>query len=122
MINDYLEIENSEGMPELADSTLALEFLLTIKNGIRNTAVAITETATPELRAVYRNLIEEGLELHKEVSNFMIKKGWLHPYNFADQYKLDLKSVEGALMIGGLDLFPGNTSRLGMMAQIDEDE
>lgn len=32
MIHDYLEIENAEGMPEMADSAVALEFLMSIKN------------------------------------------------------------------------------------------
>jgi spore coat protein CotF len=119
MINDYLEVENAEGMPELADSALALEFLLTIKTGVRNIAIALTETANFELRQLYRTQIEQGLALHEEVSTFMMNKGWLHPYNYYDQYQQDLKSIQGAFMIGKMDLFPGDTSRLGMMAQID---
>lgn len=119
MINDYLEVENAEGMPELADSALAMEFLLTIKTGVRNTAVALTETTNPDLRQLYRAQIEQGLALHEEVSTFMMNKGWLHPYNYNDQYQQDLKSIQGAFMIGKMDLFPGDTSRLGMMAQID---
>ncbi|MEI2405070.1 spore coat protein [Niallia taxi] len=122
MIKDYLEVENAEGMPEMADSALALEFLMSIKTGVRNAATALSETATPDLREAFRVELEVGLALHEEVSNFMIKKGWLHPYNLQDQYKMDLKSIEGALMIGKMDLFPGDTSRLGMMAQIDDDE
>jgi spore coat protein CotF len=119
MINDYLEVENAEGMPELADSALALEFLLTIKTGVRNIAIALTETANFELRQLYRTQIEQGLALHEEVSTFMMNKGWLHPYNYYDQYQQDLKSIQGAFMIGKMDLFPRDTSRLGMMAQID---
>ena len=122
MIKDYLEVENAEGMPEMADSALALEFLLSIKTGVRNTATALSETVTPDLREAFRIQLEAGLALHEEVSSFMMKKGWLHPYNLEDQYKMDLKSIEGALMIGKMDLFPGDTSRLGMMAQIDDDE
>ncbi|RFU63779.1 spore coat protein [Peribacillus glennii] len=122
MINDYMEVENAEGMPEMADSALALEFLLSVKTGVRNAAYALTESRTPEVRAAFREQLEEGLALHEEVSNFMMKKGWLHPYNVNDQYQLDLKSAKGAMMIGKLDLFPGDTSRMGMMAQIDDDE
>ncbi|WP_409304932.1 spore coat protein [Peribacillus sp. SCS-155] len=122
MINDYMEVENAEGMPELADASLAMEFLLTVKTGVRNAANALAETATPELREAFRSQMEAGLALHGELSSFMIEKGWLHPYNLQDQYKMDLKSVKGALMIGGMNLFPGDTSRLGMMAQIDSDE
>lgn len=122
MINDYLEIENAEGMPEMADSTLAMEFLMNLKTGVRNTAVAITESRTPEVRTLLRNQLEAGLALHEEVTKFMIDKGWLHPYNISDQYEVDIKTAKTALMIGNLNLFPGNTSRMGMMAQIDADE
>ncbi|MGG3771915.1 spore coat protein [Heyndrickxia faecalis] len=122
MIHDYLEIENAEGMPEMADSAVALEFLMSIKTGIRNAAAAITESRTTAVRAAFRKQLAEGLSLHEEVSNFMMQKGWLHPYNVDDQYRLDMKSADMALMIGKLNLFPGNTSRMGMMAQIDADE
>lgn len=36
MINDYLEVRSAEGMPDLADSTIALDFLLAAKTGVRN--------------------------------------------------------------------------------------
>ncbi|HZG71185.1 MAG TPA: spore coat protein [Chondromyces sp.] len=122
MINDFMEVENAEGMPELADSALAMEFLLTIKTGIRYAAVSLTESRTPEVRNAFRHLLESGLDMHDEVSKFMVEKGWLHPYNVNDQYKIDMKSANTALMIGKMNLFPGDTSRLGMMAQIDADE
>lgn len=122
MIHDYLEIENAEGMPEMADSAVVLEFLMSIKTGIRNAAAAITESRTPAVRAAFRKQLAEGLSLHEEVTNFRMQKGWLHLYNVDDQYRLDMKSADMALMIGKLNLFPGNTSRMGMMAQIDADE
>ncbi|MDQ0219090.1 spore coat protein [Peribacillus cavernae] len=122
MINDYLEVENAEGMPEMADSALALEFLLSIKTGVRNAAYAITEARTPEVRNTFRKQMDAGLTLHEEVANFMMEKEWMHPYNVNDQYKVDMKSAEAVLMIGNLNLFPGDTSRMGMMAQIDSDE
>jgi similar to spore coat protein len=109
-------------MPEIADSALALEFLLSIKTGVRNAAYAMTESRTPEVRDAFRRQMQAGLELHEEVANFMMEKGWLHSYNVTDQYQIDLKSVKAALMIGKLDLFPGDTSRMGMMAKIDDDE
>jgi similar to spore coat protein len=122
LINDYLEVENAEGMPEMADSALALEFLLSVKSGVRNAAYAITESRTPEVRNAFRNQLDAGLALHEEVANFMMEKGWLHPYNFNDQYQIDMKSAKAVTMIGNLKLFPGDTSRMGMMAQIDSDE
>ncbi|MDM5295187.1 spore coat protein [Peribacillus simplex] len=51
----------------MADSSIALEFLLSIKNGIHTYAIAITETMSPELRqALYRQM-EQSIDLHAEM-------------------------------------------------------
>lgn len=34
-------------MPELADTTFAMDFLLRAKEGVRNIAVTLTESASP---------------------------------------------------------------------------
>ncbi|MCX7749740.1 MAG: spore coat protein [Clostridia bacterium] len=116
MKNDYLEIENAEGMPNLADSALALDFLLSAKSAVRFYAAALTEAATPEVRMTLRNDLYNAIDMHKEITELMIKKGWLHPYNVNEQFQLDKKSTEMALKIAGMKLFPGNTSRLGTFA------
>jgi similar to spore coat protein len=116
MINDYLEIRNAEGMPKLLDSTIALDFLLAAKTGVRNCAFALSEAATPEVRTVLRNQLESAINLHEEVSQLMINKGWFHPNNPNEQFKMDLEMSTTATQIVSMDLFPGDTSRLGMFA------
>jgi similar to spore coat protein len=116
MNNDYLELENSEGMPGLVDSTIALNFLLNAKSGIRNCAIALTEIADPEARTEVRNMLDNQIDLHTQISELMISKGWFHPYNVTEQFKLDKMSAGAALQIAGLQLFPGDTSRLGTFA------
>ncbi|ARE88528.1 spore coat protein [Clostridium formicaceticum] len=116
MNNDYLEVENADGMPGLVDSTIALEFLLSIKSSIRNAAIALTEIENLEARTAVRNLLNDSINLHAEVSEAMIKKGWLHPYDVNEQFKLDKISAQTALKIASLDLFPKDTSRLGTFA------
>ena len=116
MINDYLEIENAEGMPNLADGTFALNFLLAVKNGIITYASALTEATHPEVRTAFTNQLRDALALHTEISNLMITKGWLHPYHVREQFELDMKSSQMALMVAGLELFPGDTSRAGSFA------
>ncbi|MED1471242.1 spore coat protein [Bacillus salipaludis] len=49
-MEDFLDPRNAEGMPNLADSAFAMDFLLSVKTGIRNYSFAITETTNPELR------------------------------------------------------------------------
>lgn len=116
MNEDYLEVRNAEGMPNLTDATIALDFLIAAKNGVRNCAIAITEAANSEVRAALRSQLEDALNLHEEISDLMIKKGWFYPYDINEQFKLDTKSAQTALQIASLDLFPGNTNRLGTFA------
>jgi spore coat protein CotF len=116
MNKDYLGIENSEGMPGLVDSTIALNFLLNVKNGIRNFAIALTEIADPEARREIRSLLNAQIELHVQVTELMIGKGWFHPYHVTEQFKLDNISAQTALQIANLQLFPGDTGRLGTFA------
>jgi spore coat protein CotF len=116
MNNDYLEIDNADGMPGLVDSTIALEFLLSIKTGIRNSAIAITEIENQKARASIRNMLNDAISLHGEVTDLMISKGWLLPYEVTDQFRIDQTSARTAVRIADLNLFPGDTSRLGSFA------
>lgn len=116
MINDYLEVRNAEGMPKLVDNTIALQFLLLAKTGVRNCAMALTEAATPEVREIFVSQLKTAINLHEEITNLMIRKGWFHPYNLNEQFALDIKSSQTAVEIAKLELFPGDTSRLGMFA------
>jgi len=113
-MNDYLDPINSVGMPEKIDSVIALDLLLTVKEGIRNYAVALTETASPEVRTTIRNQMEAALDYQTEVTQLMIEKKWFHPYDVSEQLALDLVAAQNAIDIAGLDLFSENTNRKGL--------
>lgn len=113
-MKDYLDPINSIGMPELTDSGIALEFLLTTKTGIRNLSIALTETASPALQKIMRTQLDVMIGLYFEVSELMVKKEWLKPYDLAGQKELDIKSAENAISIAQLDLFPKSMNRKGM--------
>jgi spore coat protein CotF len=112
--NDYVDPGNALNMPEIADMTFAMDFLIRAKDGVRNTAIAITETVTPEARAVLRNQLHQGIALHQEISELMIRKKWFHPYELQEQYQLDILGAVNSVRIGEMKLFPGDTSRKGM--------
>ena len=116
MNNDYLDPINAEGMPNLADSAFALDFLLATKNGIRNGAIALSETASPEARALLRRQLADTLTMHEEISQLMMTKGWLHPYQLNEQFQLDMVSSDTVVKIANMKLFPDDTSRLGLFA------
>jgi similar to spore coat protein len=119
-MEDYLDPRNAEGMPNLADSSFAMNFLLNVKNGVRNYGFAITETANPELRRVLHKQMEAAIDLHTEISDLMIKKGWLHPHNIKEQFPIDVKAAETAVKIAQLNLYPNDTDRLGMFATLNQ--
>ncbi|WP_338151895.1 spore coat protein [Mesobacillus campisalis] len=73
-MKDYLDPRNAEGMPNLADSAIVMDFLLTVKNGIRNYGFALTETANPVLRKALTRQMEAAIDLHGEIAELMIKK------------------------------------------------
>lgn len=114
MNHDYLDPINSLNMPELADMTFAMDFLIRAKEGVRNTAVALTETVTPEAKAVLRKQLHQAISLHQEIAQLMISKKWFHPYELNEQYQLDQLSAINTIQIGQMKLFPGDTSRKGM--------
>ena len=111
---DYLDPMNSIGMPELTDAGVAMEFLITTKTGIRNLSIALTETASPAFRKLIQAQLNVMIELYSDISDLMMKKEWLKPYDLESQKVLDLRSAENAIYIAGLDLFPENTNRKGL--------
>ncbi len=117
MLNqDYLDPKYAEGMPKMADASFAMDFLLSVKTSIRYYSVALTETASPELRdALYRQM-DQALDLHEELSELMKQKGWLYPNDVEKQIELDLKSADMALAIARMELFPIDTDRRGTFA------
>ncbi|MDD7796074.1 spore coat protein [Clostridium sp. 'White wine YQ'] len=116
MITDYLEVRNAEGMPKLIDETMSLTFLLNAKSGVRNCAIALTEATSPSVRSVLKRQLDDALNLHAEISDLMLSKGWFHPVDLEKQFRMDIESSETATQIANLDLFPGNTNRLGNFA------
>ncbi|MBM6617966.1 spore coat protein [Bacillus suaedaesalsae] len=114
MNNDYLDPINSLHVPELADTTFAMDFLIRAKEAVRNTAIALTETSSPDLRAALRKQLRQGIEMHQEITDLMIRKKWFHPHDLSEQYKLDQLSANNTVMISKMNLFPGETNRKGM--------
>ncbi|GIP47808.1 spore coat protein [Paenibacillus sp. DXFW5] len=114
MNNDHLDPINALNMPEIADMTFAVDFLMRAKEGVRNIAIALTETASPEARILLRNLLRQGIAMHQEITELMMRKKWFHPYDLTEQYQLDQLSAKNTILIGQMDLFPADTRRIGM--------
>ncbi|MEH7108763.1 spore coat protein [Bacillus sp. JJ1764] len=90
-------IQNIMGMGGLTDQVIATDFLISAKAAVRNYAVAITETTTPELKAALRKQMNTAIATHEKIINYMIAKGYYHPHDLSEQLQLDLSISETAL-------------------------
>lgn len=90
-------IQNITGMGALTDQVVATDLLVTAKSGIKNYSVAITEASTPEVRATLQQHLNEAINLHEQITNYMINKGYYHPYNIQEQIAVDQQAAQTAL-------------------------
>ncbi|ACX65434.1 AraC protein arabinose-binding/dimerization [Paenibacillus sp. Y412MC10] len=74
----------------------------------------IYKAASPDVRALLHNHLKQGIAMHQEITELMIRKKWFHPYELNEQYQLDQLSAKNTVMIGQMNLFPDDTSRKGM--------
>ncbi|MBP1977079.1 spore coat protein CotF [Cohnella thailandensis] len=111
---DALDPANSLNMPEMTDMTLATDFLVRAKEGVRNAAVALTEAVSPEARTLLKYQLKQGIQLHREIAELMVRKNWFHPYELEEQFKLDGLSAVNTVEIAKQKLFPDPANRKGM--------
>jgi similar to spore coat protein len=90
-------IQNLMGMGGMTDQVIATDFLIAAKAGVWNYAIAITETGTPELKAALREQLNDAIATHEKITNYMIARGFYHPYDLSEQLQVDLTVTETAL-------------------------
>ncbi|MGY3315064.1 hypothetical protein ACV242_003560 [Peribacillus simplex] len=90
-------LQNMAGMSGMTDQVFATDFLISAKSGIRNAAFAVTETASPELRAALREQLRSAVETHGIISDYMVSKGYYHPQDISEQAQVNLKAANTAL-------------------------
>ncbi|MCI3920079.1 spore coat protein [Paenibacillus sp. TRM 82003] len=67
------------------------------KTSVRNLAIAITETATPELRAVFHKHLDACIAFHAKVFHHMHERGLYPSYNLEQLLANDVKLAQQAL-------------------------
>jgi similar to spore coat protein len=90
-------IESLTGMNKMTDQVIATDFLISAKSGVQNYAVAITETASKEVRVVLKKQLQDAIATHEKISNYMMEKGYYNAYDLEEQYKVDMKTTDIAL-------------------------
>ncbi len=68
-----------------------------LKTAVRNYAIAITETATPQLRDTFQKQLLGCIALHAKVYNFMYQHGFYPSYNLEQLLANDVKMANNAL-------------------------
>lgn len=81
----------------LDDLAIATDFLVTAKAAVRNLAVAITETATPQVKKILRRELDIAIDTHYKIAQYMIKNEMYHAYDVDEQVQHDLKKADIAL-------------------------
>ena len=90
-------VESMTGMNVMTDQVIAQDLLIAAKTGIKDYALAITETASPEVRTVLRRYLEEGIAFHEKLAGFMIQQGWYKAYDMIEHLKWVLSNSDTAL-------------------------
>ncbi|WHY32229.1 spore coat protein [Cytobacillus firmus] len=95
-------IENLTGMNALSDQVVAMDLLIAAKSGVRNFAMAVTESGTPEIKEMLTRHLTEAIDMHEQVSLYMEEKGWYHAWDTNEQINLDLNNINTALNLPSL--------------------
>ncbi|MEM4996870.1 spore coat protein [Priestia sp. SB1] len=90
-------IENLTGMNALSDQVVAMDLLIAAKSGVRNYAMTVTEAGTPEIKEMLTHHLVEALDMHEQISAYMVEKGWYHVWDTNEQISLDLNNIDTAL-------------------------
>ncbi|AJE51778.1 spore coat protein [Paenibacillus polymyxa] len=90
-------LEHLTGLNILTDQVIAADFLNTAKSGVRNYAMAVTEAGTPEIKAMLTKQLDEAIDMHEQISTYMIERGWYHPWNVNEQLSMELQNINTAL-------------------------
>lgn len=90
-------IETLTGMNALSDQVIAMDLLISAKSGVRNYAMAVTESGTPEVKEILTRHLEEAIDIHEQISAYLTEKGYYHAWNPNEQFNLDVQNINTAL-------------------------
>ncbi len=92
-------IESLTGMDKLSDQVIATDFLVSAKSAVRNYSIALTETTSPQVRAILRKQLNDAIATHEAIATYMERKGYYNAYDLHEQFKVDMKVTDAALKL-----------------------
>ncbi|MEI2400932.1 spore coat protein, partial [Paenibacillus phytohabitans] len=101
-LNELLRFYNMAPREDVAERRLdpafyAGDLLAFAKTSVRNYAIAVTETATPQLRDVFSKHLQKAIQCHANVYNYMYKNGYYPSYDFEKLLSHDVTLARKAL-------------------------
>ncbi|WIV20366.1 spore coat protein [Paenibacillus polygoni] len=75
------------------------QLLGVLKTSVRNYAIAITETATPQVREMLKKHLNAGIDLHAKVFNYMLERGLYPSYDLPKLLQNDVKNAQTAVSL-----------------------
>lgn len=92
-------VKSLTGMGTMTDQVIAMDLLMAAKSGIKLYAVAATESGTPEVKATFERHLFEAIDSHEKITQYMMRRGFYHPYDVTEQFQLDQTTAQTALTI-----------------------
>ncbi|WP_082233227.1 spore coat protein [Halobacillus massiliensis] len=81
----------------ITDEVIATDLLVSAKAAVRSYAVAITETASDDIHETLKKQLNDAIDLHHKIAQYMIDNELYHAYDIGEQVEHDLKKAEVAL-------------------------
>lgn len=100
LVEYYPSSPISPGSREPVGSEIAFyagDLLVLLKTAVRNYGIAITETATPELRKVLVNQMYRVINGHERIFLYMLQHGYYPSYDLGQLLQNDLNNVQKAV-------------------------
>ncbi|SPT85600.1 putative spore coat protein F [Niallia circulans] len=82
---------------KMCDELIATELLISAKATVRTYAVAITETASPQVREILKKQLNEAIDNHAKIANYMIKNDMYYAYDVDKQLEHDKEKIDISL-------------------------
>ncbi|MFP7288288.1 spore coat protein [Shouchella clausii] len=92
-------IERLTGLNTLTDQIIAADMLADAKNAVRTYAMALTESASPDIRTLLARQLEEAIDTHERLFQYMLSKGFYHAYNIEEQLRQDVSNIQTVLTL-----------------------
>lgn len=79
---------------EIITRMIALDLLLTTKLAMQNSASALMEAATPEVREVFSNQFQTAADFHAMLADLAAQRGWYDAYDMETQMRHDARLAQ----------------------------